>query len=273
MARANNALDRARAEAEVNDPRLAAINKELEEIDRERKRIGDKSAQDRTEEDARRAEELANRRARLEAEREERLREVDAAARDQIDAINQEFNARKRLIEQIERERAFDEEVSLRRRPEGDARRGLDLFETPAQRAARETEQGIRDIDAAFDELIRGLIDANGGLPNADINAQAEELRNQREDAIRRFAEQQKRAAATAIFNLADSVENANLQGPSRAALNASDISTQEGARELNRLLRGQDPARDNANLLELQRQSQILEENNRILQEKLVAA
>jgi hypothetical protein len=163
--------------------------------------------------------------------------------------------------------------VARRRDPEGDAVRGLDLFDTPAQRAAREAEQGILDIAAAFDEQIRGLLDANGGLPNADILAQSDELRRQRDQAAAQFAEQQQRAAAPAIFNLADSVENAILQGPSRAALNASDISTQEGARELNRLLRGEDPARDNANLQELQRQSQILEENNRILREKLVAA
>ena len=83
-----------------------------------------------------------------------------------------------------------------------------------------------------------------------------------RQEAVRRFASEQRRAAAPAIFGFADSVQNALMQGPSRAALNASDISTQEGAKELNRLLRGEDSARDQ-NLVELQRQSQALDELN----------
>jgi hypothetical protein len=193
--------------------------------------------------------------------------QAEAAFSQQVDAISQEVEARRRLVEQLERERAFDEQVARRRDPEGDAVRGLDLFDTPAQRAAREAEQGILDIAAAFDEQIRGLLDANGGLPNADILAQSDELRRQRDQAAAQFAEQQQRAAAPAIFNLADSVENAILQGPSRAALNASDISTQEGARELNRLLRGEDSARDQ-NLVELQNQSQELRLVNQRLTE-----
>jgi hypothetical protein len=267
VARANNALDRARSEAESSDPRIRAINDEIRAIQDERTRIGDLSAQDRTPEDARRAEELANREAQLQAERAQRLNELTQAERAQQDAIAQEIDSRRRLIEQIERERAFDEQVARRRDPEGDAVRGLDLFDTPAQRAAREAEQGILDIAAAFDEQIRGLLDANGGLPNADILAQSDELRRQRDQAAAQFAEQQQRAAAPAIFNLADSVENAILQGPSRAALNVSDISTQEGARELNRLLRGEDSARDQ-NLVELQKQSQELQLVNQRLTE-----
>jgi hypothetical protein len=50
-------------------------------------------------------------------------------------------------------------------------------------------------------------------------------------------------------------VQNAVLQGPSRAALQATDVSTVQGASELNRLLRGDDSAR-NQNLVELQRQN-----------------
>ncbi|NDD05303.1 MAG: hypothetical protein EB078_10385, partial [Proteobacteria bacterium] len=56
----------------------------------------------------------------------------------------------------------------------------------------------------------------------------------------------------------ADSVENAVLQGPSRQALHASDISTMEGQSELNRLLRGDDEAK-NVNLVELRKQNEAL--------------
>jgi len=52
---------------------------------------------------------------------------------------------------------------------------------------------------------------------------------------------------------------NAILQGPSRAALNVADTNTMEGQRELNRLLRGDDPNRD-VNLVELQKQSELLQ-------------
>jgi hypothetical protein len=57
-----------------------------------------------------------------------------------------------------------------------------------------------------------------------------------------------------------DERQNALLQGPSRAALNVSDVSTSQGQSELTRLLRGDDPAKD-VNLAELQRQTQALED------------
>jgi hypothetical protein len=358
LARANNALDRRRTEASSSDPQILRINEEIRRVQDERRQVGDIAAQDRTPEDARRAEELANREAQLQAEREERLRQLTQAERDQQDAIAQEINARQRLIEQLEKERQFDEEVRRRRNPEGDARRGLDLLDDADQRVARELDQQIADINAAFDELIRGIIDANNGILDAASRQQIEDARRQRDDAdrrlreeadpafqrqrafdeeverrrnpqgdalrgldlaetpgqraareaeqsildadaafrglgrqlvnqaggifdidaaeqqlldenealrqqtLQRIASEQRRAAAPAIFGFADSVENALLQGPSRAALNASDINTQEGARELNRLLRGDDSARDQ-NLIELQRQSQALDDVN----------
>jgi hypothetical protein len=50
--------------------------------------------------------------------------------------------------------------------------------------------------------------------------------------------------------------QNAMLQGPSRAALNVSDVSTSQGASELTRLIRGDDSAKD-VNLAELRKQTQ----------------
>jgi hypothetical protein len=58
---------------------------------------------------------------------------------------------------------------------------------------------------------------------------------------------------------MTDEVMNARLQGPSRAALNVSDINTSQGANELNRLIRGDDSARD-VNLAEMRKQSNLLE-------------
>ena len=63
----------------------------------------------------------------------------------------------------------------------------------------------------------------------------------------------------TILKGFAQERENAILGGPSRAALNASDVSTMEGQRELNRLLRGDDPNRD-VNFAEMKHQSELLQ-------------
>ena len=67
------------------------------------------------------------------------------------------------------------------------------------------------------------------------------------------------RQTAPAIFGMADAVQNAVLQGPSRAALQASDVTTMQGAQELNRLIRGDDSAR-NVDTVELQKQTAELQ-------------
>jgi RNA polymerase-interacting CarD/CdnL/TRCF family regulator len=54
--------------------------------------------------------------------------------------------------------------------------------------------------------------------------------------------------------------EDMLLQGPSRKALQVSDVSTSQGASELTRLLRGDDSAKD-LNLAELKKQSQKMED------------
>jgi hypothetical protein len=58
---------------------------------------------------------------------------------------------------------------------------------------------------------------------------------------------------------MADAVQNAVLQGPSRAALQASDVTTMQGASELNRLIRGDDSAK-NVDTVELQKQTAELQ-------------
>ena len=67
------------------------------------------------------------------------------------------------------------------------------------------------------------------------------------------------RQTAPAIFGMADAVQNAVLQGPSRAALQASDVTTMQGASELNRLIRGDDSAK-NVDTVELQKQTAELQ-------------
>lgn len=120
-------------------------------------------------------------------------------------------------------------------------RRGFEASITPAQRAGEELGRTLFDLKAAFDD---------GAVTLEQYNA-----------AVKRNVDEQSRAIAPAIFGLADQVQNAVLQGPSRAALNVSDVSTVEGSRELNRLLRGDDAALQQASLQELQKQSELLRE------------
>jgi hypothetical protein len=124
------------------------------------------------------------------------------------------------------------------------------LSRTDGQRAAQDLTRGLDDIRQFFGRQ------AEEGTGLVDFKAQAA--------AQQRFVDDSLRSAAPAIFGLADQVANAVLQGPSRAALQATDVSTIEGSRELNRLLRGDDAGRDQ-NLVELQKQSQSLDELVRI--------
>lgn len=125
--------------------------------------------------------------------------------------------------------------------------RGRELTMTPAQRAAEEARRGMDDIRRNFGNM--AAEEGNGLIDAAGMGA-----------AMNRFAQEQMRSAAPAIFEMADAVANAVLQGPSRQALEATDVSTVEGSRELNRLLRGDDAAK-NVNVVELEKQNQKLTE------------
>jgi hypothetical protein len=79
--------------------------------------------------------------------------------------------------------------------------------------------------------------------PNFNV---AKRMRETREAAMR--------SLAPTRFGLSDQVQNAVLSGPSRAALNATDVSTMSGSQELTRLLRGDD-ANKNQDLLAINKE------------------
>jgi hypothetical protein len=135
---------------------------------------------------------------------------------------------------------------AARQEADSSAERGKSLSMTPGQRAAGELSEGLLDIRRRFGAIAEdtnGLVDENAILESQKM-----------------FAEERTRQSAPAIFNLADQVQNAIMQGPSRAALQANDVTTTQGASELNRLLRGDDSAK-NQDLVELQKQSKALDE------------
>jgi PAS domain-containing protein len=129
--------------------------------------------------------------------------------------------------------------------------RGEQLSKTPGQSAQEDLEQRLQDIRNYFNQAA----EESSGLPK-DVA----EIRGKMDEALARAEEDAMRQVAPAVFALQDARENALLQGPSRAALGASDVTTMQGQAELNRLLRGDDPAKD-VNLLELEKQTKLLEE------------
>jgi len=161
----------------------------------------------------------------------------------------------------------LDREDAIAREREQSIARGREIGRSPAERAGRELVQGLRDIEAAFDDNIEGILDRAGGRPQ-DARGDLDAARSDFEADRQRLIDEAFRATAPAIAGLAASVQNAVLSGPSRAALQATDVSTVEGNRELNRLIRGDDSAR-NQDLVELQRQSEALEELVRIAREE----
>jgi len=285
---ARSAADQARRDSNAAQARADRLGNPLADADadfarRQRRRM---------DEDARRAEDRAaevasrNSRARDDFERDARrgglgaemqrlIRErdaIDAVLRGDIAASDEQRQEARRRRDEIDsrlgrqfegspagreaRDRAdkADREQAARAQREDDIRRGRELSMSPAEQAGRKLADDLRALQAARDEAV-----AAGG-DRAKLNKDFAADRQ-------RIVDDSFRSAAPAIFALADAVQNAILQGPSRKALDVTDVSTVEGARELNRLIRGDDASRDQ-NLVELQKQSQALDELVRIARE-----
>jgi hypothetical protein len=137
----------------------------------------------------------------------------------------------------------------------------LDSLDSAAQAAielGNAVEQGrklvLTDAQRTADDFIAQVQQLNAAREAGEID------QAQRREAIERLRQEGFRQLAPTIFGLAGQVQNAVLQGPSRAALQATDVSTIEGNSELNRLLRGDDSARDQP-LVELQREANRIAE------------
>jgi len=125
-------------------------------------------------------------------------------------------------------------------------KRGREMLLSDADKRREEVSSKALDLSAAVDEF------AFGG---------------ERKKAAEQGAMNLAREVAPMLAGFGEEVMNARLAGPSRAPLNASDATTMEGQKELNRLLRGDDPSKD-VNFVELQKQTQALEQIEKILAE-----
>lgn len=163
-------------------------------------------------------------------------------------SVDAEAVARAQLIRDIEA--TFNEEERLRLDGAKTAQ------EADAKRAGADAKRAEEDLKAST-ERGRQLLLGESGRRAEQIAASIGDIRNagggQRQ--IAGFLAEQARQIAPALFAAGDQILNAVATGPNRAALSASDITTQQGTSELNRLLRGDDPAREQ-NIVELRKQT-----------------
>jgi hypothetical protein len=95
----------------------------------------------------------------------------------------------------------------------------------------------------------------------ADIGARASDLNgDDKFGFVQQAMGNMAKEIAPLLAQFGEEVRNAQLAGPNRAALNASDVTTMQGQSELQRLMRKDDPARD-VNFVELQKQTTLLQE------------
>ena len=169
-----------------------------------------------------------------------------------LEAIRQEFGRKAEegngLIDQAGLAEAQDR---FRKQREQEARtatisgRGQETFLKEREKFARD----IRDPGGLVESMTVGAMDQAGVM-----NVQG------RADLLRKGIENQMEQVAPMLQQFQDERKSAMLLGPSRAALNISDITTGQGASELTRLLRGDDSAKD-VNLAELQKQTEKFDE------------
>ena len=254
------------SERQANEAQQRYINNPNEKTRRERD-----EADARLRSDRQRAQELQD---NLDNKRKEIERDPAVAANNKAIAAND-----KRLADLAEKEATgglTDLEIDERKRIQGENRRMRGENEAAIDAGTRDERKSIDDEQYTRSQRDRALRGRDLGMTDrerfqkefaegagADINARAAEMRGKGEDPtkfLRQAMRNQMESVAPMLKGFQDERQNAILQGPSRAALNVSDVSTSQGASELTRLIRGDDSAKD-VNLAELRKQSGYLEE------------
>ncbi len=250
----------AKALAEIDEQIAAAPSGDRETLIREREAL-----QAKMEDDAKASQ------AKVDSARDASTREAEQAksgerGRELTRTPEQKFKAESEQgLADIQTyfERRAEDNNGLR--PAGDAEAQAaaeDRFRKDREKEARTATSEGRGAELGMKERDRFRRDFKEGA-GKDINARAKELKDNGEDPtkfLRQSLANQMEQVAPMMKQFQDERQNALLQGPSRAALNVSDVSTSQGASELTRLLRGDDSAKD-VNLAELRKQSGYLED------------
>jgi len=237
---AQSNITKARERAQFDDGAVQKANAKLERIKQERK--ADEAAMlEKRARGATQGEETAA----MSREDDRRRREA-AAQQEQAQAIaaNAGVQAAQGNADKVA------QDIDKRRQNQEAAAAGRDLALTPRAQQQQEMATSVNQL------LQRGL-EIQAGPGNAErsqiINDGAKNLRAQ---------------AAPMIEAMNNSRLSAILEGnngPSRQALKVSDVNTMEGQSEMNRLLRGDDAAK-NVDLEELRKQTQALNDLNKLI-------
>jgi hypothetical protein len=225
IAQANNALSRARNTAEA-DPEIKAYNQRSEQIRSQLKSLEQDARVNATPAGQKQMQDLLDEQASMDAQRARRMAELTKPEREAADRIAQEVEMENQRQAGIDREK---ERVKA----------GKELAMTESQRRKK----------AATDEA-----EILGGAAGEITDA------GKRSQFVQDYFNNKKQEIQTTLKGYEDERTNAIMGGPSRAALNASDVTTSAGSSELNRLLRGDDASKD-VNFAEMKHQSELLAE------------
>jgi archaellum component FlaC len=185
-------------------------------------------------EDAKKQVELA--RAAVKAAREEKMQAISSGAVNSFDANEEARKAAK----------SFE-----------DAQSRADEAKSRQEGVQRERERAKAGLDLARSEKERRVKSATTDAEL--VGAAAAEMANPQK-FLQGYFDNKKKEVQTALKGYEDERQNALTGGPSRAALNATDVTSAGGSSELNRLLRGDDASKD-VNFAEMKHQSELLAE------------
>jgi hypothetical protein len=250
----------AAALAAIDEKLAATPEKDRESLIRERQ-----SLQAKMEDDARASQ------AKVDAARDASTREAEQAksgergrelARDPDERFKAESEQGLADIQTYFERRA---EANGGLRPAGDAEAQAaaeERFRKEREKEARTATSAGRGAELGMTDLERFARDFKEGA-GKDIRARAGQLQAETGERptgfINEALKQQMEQVAPMLASFRDERANADFQGPSRKALQMSDVTTGAGQTELNRLLRGDDASKD-VNLVELQKQTDKLQ-------------
>lgn len=233
VAKANAQLDQRRAQAEM-DPVVLKANDLIAGAQAELARI---------------QAEAATNGVAVDPARVRQLQDVEASARADRD---------RRVFDMTARERAAQEDIA------GDMERNRQIAEADQRKMESQAAERARVNQGREDAMStkdRRVLEASRSAEN--MAAAAGEFADPvaRTAFIQKYFDNQKEEMLKAgpMGQAENERFNAQMSGPSRQALNASDITTSEGAKELNRLLRGEDSSRD-VNFAEMKQQTELLQ-------------
>ena len=234
VAKANAQLDQRRAQAEM-DPVVLKANDLIAGAQAELAKLQAEAAANGVAVDPARVRQLQDVEASARADRDRRVFDMTAKERAAQEDIAGDMETKRQIAEMDQRKK--DSQAAERAR----VNQGREDAMSTKDRRVLEASRSAENMAAAAGEFADPV--ARTAFIQKYFDNQVEEMRK-----------------SGPLGQAQDERFNAVMSGPSRQALNATDVSTSEGARELNRLLRGEDSSRD-VNFAEMKNQTELLQQ------------